>query len=330
LGIRQSDYASLDDTLDSWKAGLEIQATEDLRLRFTRSGDIREATFAERFDTQSTGLNLVDPFLNGATYATTQTAGGNPDLRPEEATTEVAGIVYQPRWASNLSLSADWYDVQIRDAISQLGAQRIVNECFAGNQALCAQLRTDGGQISRIFNVFLNVAQARVKGVDYEIAYNMEPDFLPNKAESLSIRALAGRIEERSDTPFGATQATRLEGFREGPFSTPKLQAILTASYRFGPWSVQLTQRHIDGLILNRVWTEGIDVDDNTISSYDNTNTRLGYSGDLDDGRSFRVSLDVTNLFDEGPPLIAGADQIVDQQYDIYGRRFFVNFRMDF
>jgi outer membrane receptor protein involved in Fe transport len=330
LGVRQSDYSNLEDTLDSWKVGLELQVTEDLRLRFTRSGDIREATFAERFDTQSTGLNLIDPFLNGATYATTQTSGGNPDLAPEKATTEVAGLVYQPRWAPSLSLSADWYDVQLRDSISQLGAQRIVNECFAGNQALCTQLRTDGGQISRIFNVFLNVAQARVKGVDYEIAYNMEPDFLSDKAESLSIRALAGHIEERSDTPFGATEATHLEGVREGPFSTPKLQAVLTASYRFGPWSVQLTQRYVDGLVLNRLWREGVDVDDNTISSSTNTNARLGYRGDLDSGRTFGISLDITNLFDEGPPLIAGADQVLDTQYDIYGRRFFVNFRMDF
>jgi iron complex outermembrane recepter protein len=330
LGVRQSEYSNLDDSLDSWKVGLEFQLTEDLRLRLTRSGDIREATFAERFDTQSTGLNLVDPFLNGATYATTQTSGGNPDLAPERATTDVAGIVYQPRWAPSLSLSADWYDVQIRDAISQLGPQRIVDECFAGNQLLCQQLRTDGGQISRIFNVFLNVAQARVKGVDYEIAYNMEPDFLANKAESLSIRLLAGHIEERSDTPFGATAATHLEGFREGPFSTPKLQAVLSANYRFGPWAVQLTQRHTDGLILNRLWREGVDVDDNTIASANNTNARVGYTAELDSGNTLNVSFDITNLFDEGPPLIAGIDQAVDPQYDIYGRRFFVSLRMDF
>jgi outer membrane receptor protein involved in Fe transport len=330
LGVRQSDYSNLEDTLDSWKVGLEFQAAEDLRLRLTRSGDIREATFAERFDTQSTGLNLIDPFLNGATYQTTQTSGGNPELAPERATTNVAGIVYQPRWAPSLSLSADWYDVKIRDSISQLGPQRIVNECFAGNQALCRQLRTDGGQISRIFNVYLNVATARVKGVDYEIAYRIEPDFLADKAESLSVRLLAGRIEERSDTPFGATEPTRLEGSREGVFSTPELQAVLTANYAFGPWTVQLTQRHTDGLILNRVWREGVDVDDNTISSANYTNARVAYNADLESGRSLRVSLDVTNLLDEGPPLIPGTDQVIDPQYDIYGRRFFVSLRMDF
>jgi iron complex outermembrane recepter protein len=331
LGVRQSNYSNLDDPLDSWKVGLEFRVAQDVRLRFTRSQDIREATFSERFDTQSTGLNLIDPFLNNATYATTQTSGGNPDLSPEKATTEVAGIVYQPRWAPSLSLSADAYDVQITDSIGQLGAQRIVNECFAGNQLLCRQLRLDGGQISRIFNVFLNIAQARVKGVDYEIVYNMEPDFLPSQAESLSIRALAGYIKERSDTPFGATEPTHLEGYREGVFSTPELQAVLTANYGFGPWVVQLTHRHVDELILNRVWTEGVEVDDNTISAADYTSARLGYTGDLDGGaRSFRVFLDIANLFDKGPPLIAGADQVVDAQYDIYGRRYNVSFQMNF
>lgn len=326
VGVRQSDYSNIDDSLDSWKVGLEFLITEDLRMRVTRSGDIREATFSERFDTQSTGLNLNDPFIN-ATYSTTQTAGGNPNLRPEKATTEVVGLVYQPRWAEGLSFSADHYDMRLRDSIGQLGAQRIVDECFAGNQVLCAQLRTDQGQISRIFNVFLNVAQARVKGVDYEIAYRMEPNFFSGgEAEALNFRVLAGYIIERSDTPFGSTVPTHLEGFR----GNPELQTLATVNYRVGSWSAQLTHRYIDQMILRRTWTEGVHVDNNTIQSADYTNARVGYTQELDGGRSLSIFFDISNVFDDGPPLVAGSTQALDREYDIYGRRYNVTFRMDF
>lgn len=321
--VRQSDYSNLNKELDSWKVGLEFQVMEDLRLRFTRSGDIREATFSERFDTQSTGLNLNDPFTN-TTYATTQTSGGNPDLRPEKASTNVFGFVYQPSWVPGLSMSADWYDVQIRDSIGQLGPQRIVDECFAGNTTLCGQLRQDGAQIGRIFNVFLNVAQARVKGVDVELTYNMEPNFFDNQTESFSIRALGGYTQERSDTPFGASTPTHLEGYR----GNPDINALVTGSYGIGPWNVQLVQRYTDSVILNRVWTEGVHVDHNTISSGNYTNGRVRYTQDLNNGGTWSVSLNVTNLFDRGPPIIAG--QAVDANYEIYGRQYYVGFNANF
>jgi hypothetical protein len=288
--------------------------------------DIREASFSERFDTQSTGFNLDDPFQNNARYATTVTSGGNIDLAPEKASTNVAGFIYQPSWAEGLSLSADWYDVQIRDSIAQLGAQRVVNECFAGNKLLCAQLRIDNGQIGRVFDTFLNVAQARVRGLDYEVVYNMEPDFFGNQPESLTFRGLAGYIAERSDTPFGAPQFD-ISGWQGNPDTT----GILTANYTVGPYAIQLQQRHIASVGNNRLWVEGRDIDDNTIASGNYTNARLGYNRDMTNGGTWGVSLDITNLFDRGPPLIAGlGGQGTPGDYDVYGRRYFLTLRASF
>jgi outer membrane receptor protein involved in Fe transport len=221
--------------------------------------------------------------------------------------------------------------VQIRGSIDQLGPQRIVDECFAANPLLCAELRISQGLIARVFNPYLNVAQARVKCVDYEIAYRMEPNLFSSQSESLSLRLLGGRIDERSDTPFGSITPTRLEGVREGPSSFPEFQALLTAMYNVGPWSVRLTHRHIDDLVLNRTWTEGVEVDINTIDSASYTNAQINYTHDLDSGSSMRVTFAIDNVFDDGPPLIAGgANQTVDALYDIYGRRYFVSVNMDF
>src|SRR5690606_3202049 len=194
IAFRQSNYSSLDDPIDSWKMGLDFQVLEDLRLRATKSRDVREATFAERFDAQAGGGSVTDPRFNNAVYAITQVSGGNPNLEPESADTVVAGFVYQPSWLDGFSASVDWYEVKIRDSISTLGSQRIVNDCESGAAPqLCSQVqRNPDGTIGRVWNVALNVAQYRLEGVDYEFAYRMEPNFFDSQIESLNVRLLAG------------------------------------------------------------------------------------------------------------------------------------------
>src|SRR5690606_30358868 len=105
VAFRQSNYSSLDEPIDSWKVGLDFQMLEDLRLRVTRSRDVREATFAERFDAQASGISVTDPRFNNEIVAITAVTGGNPALIPESADTVVAGFVYQPRWIEGLSAS---------------------------------------------------------------------------------------------------------------------------------------------------------------------------------------------------------------------------------
>src|SRR5690606_33775345 len=127
LAFRQSDYSNI-GRIESWKAGLDFQLFEDLRLRATKSRDVREATFRERFDQQGGGGAVNDPRFNNTNFQITSVAGGNPNLRPEVADTVVAGLVYQPSWLEGFRVSADWYEVKIKDAVSTLGLQRIVDE----------------------------------------------------------------------------------------------------------------------------------------------------------------------------------------------------------
>src|SRR5690606_17910276 len=139
FAFRRSDYDRA-GAVDSWKLGLNLEVTENLRLRATRSRDVREPSFAELFDAQAPGANVTDPSFNNETYLTTLVRGGNPDLRPEVANTNTIGFVYRPgfvEWLEGLSVSLDWYDVDIRDAVAQLGGQRTLDECGAGATQLC-------------------------------------------------------------------------------------------------------------------------------------------------------------------------------------------------
>lgn len=332
--FRSSNYSNLDDALDSWKIGLDFQVYEDLRLRATKSRDIREATLADRFDAQSTGGNINDPRFNGQVIATTVTRGGNPNLIPETADTLVMGFVYQPAWLEGLRLSVDWYDIKINDAIGVLGQQRIVNECEINkNVALCAQIQRDPATqiVGRIFDVPLNVASATVKGIDYELSYNMEPNFFASQSESLTVRAFAGYVKERMDIPFGAT--TGLE--QSGSLGMPDLTANVTAVYTLDAWSLQLQQRYIADTVLNASWVEGRDVDINSVSSGNYTNMRIGYLSEMDNGGTWNLGLNINNLTDRDPPRIAnfgtrGGSQVTHNDYEIYGRMYQLNLNMNF
>lgn len=335
IAYRSSQYSNLEDNVESWKLGLDVQVFDGLRLRATKSLDVREATFSERFDAQAGNVFANDPAFNGVSVTTTRVTGGNPNLVPESANTLVAGFVFQPNFSflSGLSLSADWYKIDIKDSISALGAQRIINDCYSGaNKKLCAQvMRGADGYITRIFDVFLNVASYRMSGIDYEASYRMEPNFFGNQEESFTIRALAGYQRENMDVPYGSTEGINTAG----SLNSPDLTGNVTVNYGLGPYSIQLQQQYVSDVVINTLWVEGLDVDINTAEAYGMTNLRLGYSGEMSNGSNWNVAFNVSNLLEDAPPRIAGyglrgGGQVLVGNYDTYGRRYQLSLNMDF
>lgn len=329
LAGRRSDY-SLGGEITSYKAGIDFTVNEALRLRTTLSRDVREATFSERFDLQGGGGSVEDPAFNDAQFQITVTTGGNPNLAPEEADTLTAGFVYQPRRVPGLQFSADWYRIELSDAIGTLGQQRIVDECFESG-VLCDLVQRDAnGIITNVKNVFLNVDKALVRGIDYELLFRTEPDFFDDFAESLSFRLLAGVMLDNKDQPAGGSVVERAGGYQ-----WPELKTTAFLNYQIGDYSVGLQHRYYDSGLLNVQWVEGRDVDDNTVESQSVLNLILGYNRDLGDGRQMRLSLTVTNLLDTDPPVIAaygdrGGAQLVSNSYDVFGRRYSLGLNYSF
>ena len=206
FAYRSSDYSSV-GRFDSWKVGLDFQIIRDLRLRATQSRDVREATFSERFDNSPTGGTVLDPASNQASSTITVTSAGNPDLTPEVGDTTVVGLVYQPRWAENLRMSIDHYEIDVADWIATLGAQRVVDECYTSN-VLCEYVfRDDPGVLSRVLSPYLNLDSGRAEGTDFEVVYARDVNLFDSRDESLSIRLLGGKLDERSSTVVGGVPA---------------------------------------------------------------------------------------------------------------------------
>jgi iron complex outermembrane receptor protein len=331
LAARESDY-SRSGKITAWKSALSFQVTDSLRLRGTLSHDVREPSFSELFDQQGTAGQVNDPNFSGLTYQITMQQGGNPNLSPEEADTTTVGLVWQPQgFLDGLQVSVDWYELDIEGLVGTLGVQRIADECYAGVTSQCSFIERDpsSGRINMVRNVFQNVNKAKVEGVDIEIGYTMEPDFFSD-AETFSIRALAGYLGENSQTNLGGAPLDSAGGPGRPEWST-----TLTATYTLGNWNAMLRAAYKDSVLVNSQWIEGIDVDDNTTASNTVFNAGLGYGDTTSAGARWRVSLNVLNLFDREPPIIASFNsrfgtQTVSNDYDVFGRRYQLSFNYDF
>ncbi len=331
MAARRSDY-SRTGKIDTWKIGLEFEVFADLRVRATKSLDVREPTFTERLDAQGGGGTVNDPARNGASTSITTVSGGNPNLKPERANTVVAGIVYQPSWLDGLQISTDWYQVEIIDAVGSLGAQRITDECYAGVKEQCQFIERDaGGGLQKVFNYFQNSASARVEGVDFEGSYRTEPDFFASEFESFSVRGLMGYIIERSNVSSPGAVSTHIEGGT----GTPQFTSLITSTYSLGSMSFMLQGRYIDNTVLNTTWIEGRDVDDNSVASNSWFNGQLGYNGEMSNGSTWNASFNVQNLLDRTPPIVAsfgnrGGSQSLSDNYDLEGRRYQLSLNYNF
>ncbi len=335
--VRWADYTG-SGSIWSSKFGLDWQAIDALRVRGTWSRDVRAANMSERFDAAGGGVTVQDPVFGNTSHTFTQISGGNPEVDPEEADTVTVGVVVQPPRFEGFSLSADWYSIVVNGSIGQLGSQRIVTDCFLGATALCAQITRDPvtNIILGVRNVFLNINEMAVSGVDVEAVWTKE---LGGNGRSLSLRTLGSWLEENSITNLGAPKQDRAG--ETGALTLPDFQLVTSATYRHGPFTAFLQGRYVsDGLRRyngNRPDLGGLTIDNNRVASNFITDLRVSYNFSPRDGNgNWEVFGNITNLFDKDPPLAANHTDFFGSQhtnvalYDVLGRRFVAGARFTF
>ena len=121
---------------------------------------------------------VVDPFTvtNPPAFRTEkqieERISGNPELHPEVAYEWTYGIVYSPKWIKGLTLSADWWHIDMRDIVSSIGAQFLIDE---NNPAFVTRgPPPPGGVFGPVILVrdpSINLSGAIFEGLDYEGIY---------------------------------------------------------------------------------------------------------------------------------------------------------------
>ncbi|HVY81311.1 MAG TPA: hypothetical protein VG994_10050, partial [Steroidobacteraceae bacterium] len=174
------------------------------------------------------------------------------------------------------------------------------------------------------------------RGVDFEVAYARPVTFFGGN-EHIRARLLASRVNELSTTQVGAEKVDRAgqTGLQSPAGNAPHWQGTLSLSYERGPLSATLQERYIGSGTYDATFVEGVDIDDNSVASTALTNLEVAYKGALSESGSWETYLNVTNLFDRDPPLVAtwgftGSQQTNTSLFDIYGRRYAVGVRLNF
>jgi iron complex outermembrane receptor protein len=123
--------------------------------------------------TQSDAL-VFDPLLRELRIVAGRVIG-NPNLQPEVAYEWSYGIVYSPKWIKGLTLSADWWHIDMRSITSVLGTQFIVENNIPG--LVIRGPSTVPGEPGRIILVIdpnENLPGAIFEGLDYEATYILD------------------------------------------------------------------------------------------------------------------------------------------------------------
>jgi outer membrane receptor protein involved in Fe transport len=166
LGYRRSKFEAVNsESYGSYKYGGEWAPLQELRFRVMQQRATRSPNINELFAPTVTGLsNLsVDPCqgnrINAAQANTAGTLsnlcrltgvpleliggipapssgqinsqiGGNNTLVPEKADTRTIGVVWQPGYVHGLTVSLDYYKIEVNQAISSPSTSDVLNNCY--------------------------------------------------------------------------------------------------------------------------------------------------------------------------------------------------------
>jgi len=170
--FRATDY-STSGYVSTWKIGTTYAPISDIRIRATRSRDIRAPNLNDLYQRSNVGFNTAfDPFTNSVPTFLVD-VNGNLNLRPEKADTTDIGVVLQPSFAPGLSFSVDWWDIKLKDALAIPSFAAIIRFCFEGNQAYCGNITRTNGVITNLVQSPFNIAIQHTSGIDFEGSYRM-------------------------------------------------------------------------------------------------------------------------------------------------------------
>lgn len=131
---------------------------------------------------------------------------GNPQLKPEVAYEWTYGAVYSPKWIKGLTLSTDFWHIDLRSIASSTSPQFIIN--FENSFPEFVIRNPNTGAITEVISPSLNLTSAIVEGIDYEAIYILDT--------SMFGRGDFGRFT----FTLNGTYLSRFE-FQATPFSKP-------------------------------------------------------------------------------------------------------------
>jgi len=315
----------------------------------------------------TTGLATNDPNYvapSAGSVSTSTAAGfafpyyvGNPNLTNEDAKTITVGAVVSSPFQSpalrGLRLAIDYYNIEVKDAIGlqsgqtlqQLCLDKSFNATFDPNSFFCNNFqRGTGGGIGAVQLAYTNTGAFKTEGLDVQFDWNVDLKEaglgVPGR---FSVNSVFNYLFTMKSSPFysGVPTASQTP-FREyaGTLQQPDAGLSGNGNYR---WKMFNTFSYsLDAFRIGLQWQHLPAIRSGTTNTGAPAYDVFGLNGSVKVMDNAVIRLGVDNLFDKAPPLIgvnpsvvASAAQlpggaISTQNYDIFGRRFYVGVNVKF
>ncbi len=356
LSGRWTDVDSYGDNT-TYKVGLNWQVTPSWRVRATRGTSFRAPALFELYLADQTGFEeqrSIDPCIQWATNpdiapriaancsaagipgnhtgagsgVTTVTGGGKGVLEAETSEATSIGVIWTPSFI-DLSVALDYYEIEVKNEVRQLGANNIVFLCYNSEtfptDPLCGQFDRDANHlITEVRDSFINVANQVNRGIDLTIRYEHEVDF----GRFIFDSQFSWQLEDKTAVYPGNT-----EDFN-GDIGDPDFVGNMSLRFERGDWTA------FWGVDMIGKASEAEDIGDgdgawkvhNEFTAYHSVSLRKKFD-------SWTVTGGMANVFDEAPPAVTTLSlgqfnhigtSVLGSQYDYFGRRAFVSVQKRF
>lgn len=359
LAVRESHYkntagantqgGSATNDLNTWKASLVWDPTDWLRVRGSRSRDARAANFRELYYAQTINAGGIFAYCYGglgqANDPCTWYLKGNASLKPEKSDTTTVGFVVTPRdLLPGFQFAADYFHIQISDAIQQANVGQVENGCLISNiAAYCALLTTaDGlapmtpsaanspshitpagslypnGNITSLTALAFNGSGYSFSGIDFTGTYKLELA----DASSVNFRLLATKMLKQEFQPTPGQPFVNIVGqtgtsnsFLSDNQPTAKWTGDLSATYVSGAFSLTGQVRYVSAGVQDYLGcvgscippAGGASLSDNHVPSYQVFGLNTSYTFDnVGYAKTLQLWGAIDNLTDKDPPFASG------------------------
>jgi len=370
LAARYSDYDTFGSTTNG-KIGLEWQPIDDLLIRGTYSEGFRAPNISELFAGQGDSFpTITDPcsdmlgLVGGVAQSQTVinncisqgvpsngsyvqanpqiriTVGSNPNLTPETSESYTFGVVYSPSWADGLDVTVDFYNIKLKNTVSSVGSQTILNAC-ANQLSLCGLIQRGAiGQVTDILAAGINLGGSEVEGVDFLVSYSFpETDYgffrvvwdaAYQSTNSRTVPDVAGD---------GPDVVTELIGFNAGDGVFARWKSNVDINWSYGNWDATWGIQYVHGSVENCGIPEAFGFCNAQDNNGNFNQRKIGAVTFHDVQASYhlseydtRLTIGVQNIFDKGPPLStsAFANSYSSADYRTPGRFPYVRVTVDF
>jgi iron complex outermembrane receptor protein len=316
VALREEHYSDVGSTSVRPQYTLRYQPMREITLRASFADGFRAPSLAEASRSTSISNSTVDDPLDPQ-HRTSESVGnitaGNPNVKPETSQNLDLGIILSP--IANLDLSADFYNIYLKDVIGQNATP---NDIVADPAAYPGELvRSPSGTIIYVETLYTNEYAIHTTGVDVDASYSY-PLAVGGKLKfNLDATYVQRFMVEAggSWSDFAGSNGWDYLSPVAGGGPVPRWKGSISGGWDSPDWSAGATLRYVAGYQNSAGLPDsGYGLTQQNVASFNAVDLAAEYRG----LKNWKFSLSVVNLFNHYPPYDSAALVVLipDVPYD--------------